>query len=1147
MNPLTEQVKQLQAELDQMRLKLQTMETQYQSNVTLLNRTNALLKALLESAIGAIFVADENRQVVYYNQRFCQLWGIPSETVQQLNDYQIVDLFLDQLVDPESFFKQNEFLYANPEATIQDEIVLKDGRVVEQYSGAVQSPTGEYYGRLWCCRDISDCKRAELVLKASEAQYRDLVQAANCVIVRCDQDAKIRFLNDYGQRLFGFELDEVLGKHVIGTIAPEIESSGRDLGTVIADIARHPENYLLHENEAICKDGKRLWMVWANRPIYNDQGELSEVLSLGTDISDRKHLEEELRQSRQFLNSIIDEIPAAIFVKSLSDDFRYVLISKNSERVLGFPREGAIGKNDHELLPLEKADFYRAQDENVVRSGSVVEISDHWIDFNSQDKVLVRGWKLPLFDAQGKATHLLAFSEDVTERWQREEALRLIVEGTAGQTGREFFNSCVRHLAEVLQVQYATVDEFTGNFHTHVRTLAVWNKGQLGETSSRYLTPSPCETVLKTGEICFYPADLQAQFPDEHRLVEIGAESFLGVPLKDSGGNVLGHIAVIDDKPMAVDPKREMILRIFAARAGAEIERQRAEEGLRIANAEMEALFTAMEDLIFVFDRQGRHLHMPTTQAKQLLYKPSVERVGKTLHDILPGPLADQFLQYIHTALDGRKTVQAEYSLELEAGEGWFHATISPIDENTVIWTARDMTQRKRAEQELQAAKETAEAANRAKSTFLANMSHELRTPLNSILGFSQLMERDEALTSQQREFLATINRSGEHLLDLINDVLEMSKIEAGRIIFHPSVFNLHHLLQTLQEMFQMRTYAKQLQLHFDIAPDVHRTIETDEAKLRQVLINLLSNAVKFTKQGKIVLRAQIAPQSKQTGHNRSCLWFEVEDTGCGIAPADLGQLFQPFTQLTQGGEAREGTGLGLSISRQFVQLMGGEIGITSQLGQGSKFSFTIEVKQVHPPTNLLPARKLVRSLAPHQPSYRILIVDDRPENRTLMTQLLKKVGFTGLHTAIDGRDAVKQWQTWRPHLIWMDMRMPVMDGYRATQQIRLLERQIHSIENESTTITKIIALTASAFQQERTDIIAAGCDDFVPKPIQESLILEKMAAHLGITYLYDERVSVDSIDHRSPLTTHQNASQPPQATALDLSLMPSDWIQQLH
>lgn len=443
------------------------------------------------------------------------------------------------------------------------------------------------------------------------------------------------------------------------------------------------------------------------------------------------------------------------------------------------------------------------------------------------------------------------------------------------------------------------------------------------------------------------------------------------------------------------------------------------------------------------------------------------------------------------------------------------------------IAQAQLFEQEKEQRKALEAAKQSAEVANRAKSEFLANMSHELRTPLNAILGFAQLMERDATLTPNQQESLAIINRSGEHLLNLINDVLEMSKIEAGRTVLTLSPFDLWQLLQTLQEMFQIRATVKQLTLEFEISPTVPRYILGDEGKLRQVLINLLSNAIKFTQQGSVTL--QVKAKTEKTATMDYHLQFTVKDTGVGIAEEDQDKIFEPFMQtLSQSPE--EGTGLGLAISREFVRLMGGKLKFSSILGKGSTFFFDIQVSLANRDfPEAIDSQPRVLKIAQGNPHYCILVVDDKQENRDLLQKLLETVGFE-TYSASNGQEAIAAWQRYQPHLIWMDMRMPVMDGYEATKQIKARQKGKNTV---------ILALTATAFEEQRAKILAVGCDDFVRKPFQESIIFRKMAEYLDISYEYED-------SSRESKET-KNQPQVAEITPQSLAVMPEQWISQLH
>ncbi len=539
-------------------------------------------------------------------------------------------------------------------------------------------------------------------------------------------------------------------------------------------------------------------------------------------------------------------------------------------------------------------------------------------------------------------------------------------------------------------------------------------------------------------------------------------------------------------------------------------DRTLAETELRRANAEMQALFSAMDDLVLVRDRQGICLKIFTPKTTHLLYKSVEEMEGRSLEAVFPAAIAQHFAQFIQQVLETQHTLHTEYALEIEGVHRWLDASISPIDHHSVIWVIRDATERKQAEHDLQAAKEVAEAANQAKSMFLAHMSHELRTPLNAIIGFAELLLQDPHLPVAQKNNLTIIHHSGEQLHGLINDVLDMSKIEAGKITVHPTRFELRSLLNGVVSLFELLAATKHLSLAIALHPAVPAYIKTDAAKLRQVLTNLLSNAIKFTQSGGVTLRVEPDPA------DATRLVFCVEDTGPGMSLEEINQAFEPFTQTGTGLASNQGTGLGLSISRRFVQLMGGTLTLRSQSGHGIQAQFTIPVLVTEPEIAVVPTRpRRIIGLDPAQSHYRILIVDDSEVNRLLLKKMLEILGVE-LREAEDGLQAIAEWQAWHPHLILMDMRMPVMDGCEAVARIRAAEKTADSSDilplgavpsdPERRSVEpplKIVAVSASAFAEEKAAMLDAGCDGFIHKPFKRDQIFAQLAQHLGLRYRY--------------------------------------------
>ncbi|MGB3495679.1 MAG: GAF domain-containing protein [Elainellaceae cyanobacterium] len=478
-----------------------------------------------------------------------------------------------------------------------------------------------------------------------------------------------------------------------------------------------------------------------------------------------------------------------------------------------------------------------------------------------------------------------------------------------------------------------------------------------------------------------------------------------------------------------------------------------------------------------------------------------------------------------------------------ESGEGSMLSRIG-VQLGVAIQQAELFQRTQQQAQELCQARDAADKANRAKSKFLANMSHELRTPLNAILGFTELMVDEPTLSKQHQSYVDIINTSGEHLLSLINNILEMSKIEAGQTELQLGGFNLQGLLQELLDLFSLKAQNQGISLELQLDAEVPQCICGDAQKLRQVLLNLIGNSIKFTKTGGVTVIVSLSDSADsdiaesqlfidQEQAERSIhVTFSVKDTGVGISETELSLLFEAFQQTQSGRDLGQGTGLGLPISQQYVQLMGGNLVARSDVGQGSEFSFTIPtqtvaMKQVASSGGLL-SQKVI-GIASGQSVPRILVVEDNPINRFLLKQLLEPLGFD-VREAVNGEMAISAWKTWSPDLIWMDMRMPKVDDYAATRRIRAEE----ALSNLPPTV--IIALTATAFEENRKEMLEAGCDDVLSKPFQVQKMMHLLQHYLNLEFIYEASPEVLGYE-----------SEPPVLTPDVLNEMPDEWSDQLR
>jgi PAS domain S-box-containing protein len=1110
---------------------------------------------------GVMLVAlNEEGQITLINRKGCDILGYGEGELVGDNWFETC-LSAQIREETKEVFRKLMMGEMEPVEYYENPVLTKSGeeRAILFHNTALTNKEGNITGILFSGEDITDRKRAEGELRENEQRLSSIYNTVGDVIyhLEVEPEEHYRFVsvNPAFSRVTGLPQKTVVGR-MVNEIIPE-PSLTMVLGKYRQAIE---ENTIVGWEETSDYPTGRLTGEVSVTPVYDDKGNCTHLVGSVHDITERKQAEQDIQLRLKELDAIhqaSQRLQQVYAPETLAQQIIRVL-----EKVLGY-RYGAvllIDESTDKLIPFALSNQGYGTD-FIERDKASIVSSDVRLGMGVTGWVAQTGQSLCLGDVREDSRYH-PLREDIrselcvplriddhvigvvnvespepnayTESDQR--VLETVTAHIAiaiqnGQLHRElaayseFLEQAVEERTAELQ---ASEERFRSTFEqaavgiTHVspegRFLRI-NQGYCDITGY-----SPEEMLAGTFQDITHPEDLATDLDYVRKLLadEIQTYSMEKRYIRKDGEPVWVNLTVTLVREPSGNPK------FFIAIVQNITRRKRTEEALIAARARLQHLITASPVVIYSSKASGDY-------AATFISENVSNQLGYKSQDFLadPGFWADHIhpedAPRIFAGL-GRLFEHGhhahEYRFQHKDGTYlWMRDELRLVRDPEgkpleIVGNWADITERKRVEEDLAQAKDAAEAANRAKSLFLANMSHEIRTPLNAILGFSQLMDRDQTISPKQRESLGIIGRSGRHLLDLINDILELSKIEAGRTILTESNFDLHITLNTLEEMFGIRVLGKDLKLSIDWAPDVPQFIVTDEGKLRQILVNLLSNAVKFTEAGSVILRVQY-----ETEEDTHRLRFAVEDTGVGVAPEEIDKVFEAFTQTTSGERTQEGTGLGLAISHQFVRLLGGELTVSSQVGQGTIFSFEVPIQLADSAdTDTEYPNQRVVGLEPGQPNTRILVTEDHLESRVLLCSLLEQVGFE-VRAADNGQEAVELHESWRPHLIWMDMRMPVLDGFEATRQIKA------TLKGQTTVI---IALTANPFEEDRVSIRAAGCNDYVRKPFEEREVFGKMAEHLGVRFVYE-----DLAQAADPGATQMRAK----LTAADLADLPADWM----
>ncbi len=857
--------------------------------------------------------------------------------------------------------------------------------------------------------------------------------------------------------------------------------------------------------------------------------------SLTREIAERKQVEEALKKSEQTMRAFLNASPEVMLLINVEG----IIIEMNEAAAqnLGKIPERLLGSSVFDLYPSEQIKRKKLIGKKIAQTKTPLRFEERWQE---------RWFDIhcyPVFDDQDRIIQVAVFASDITERKRTEKVISQLQKAVdtmpLGVTITDTKRKIIYTNPADAQMHGYIVEEVLGQ--DAAIFAPPFMKRPLLLQQNEEMKGWIRETVNMRKDGSTFPVQLMSEF------------------VKDSNGKTISVVTTCEDITT----------------------RKKVEKSLMEAHNLLEALIDNIPDYIYVKDAEGRFLINNKAHTTFLGADRPEQLIGETVFDIFPEELAAQY----HA--DEQKIIRTgqplinyeELTVSRDDKTQWLLTTKIPLKDDRghttrIVGISHDITERKRAEEtlqkshdkletrvkertaellrinrilqqeiverkhvqtELQKAKEAAEFANRAKSEFLANMSHELRTPLNAVLGYAQIFKGAENLSERQREGMNIIKNSGEHLLTLISDILDLSKIEAGRMELHKSEFLLPEFMIRITQMIRIRAEQKNIEFLFENHLDAGLCIRADEKRLRQILLNLLGNAIKFTDHGRVSLRVYELDElneldeleNSQThkthkthrltdSQTHKTICFEIEDTGVGIEQNKLEEIFDPFQQVGEKSYSIEGTGLGLAISQKIVNLMGGELHVESAPDKGSVFRFELNFSIIegHIPQKTIDRHKIVGYKGKRRT---VLVVDDLLENRAVLASMLLNIGFEIIE-AENGQECLERFFDDRPEVILLDLYMPVMNGFEAAKRIRASE-EIYN--------TTIIAVSASGFEDIRNKSFEAGSNEFLIKPIQLDELLELLRIYLHLEWIYDEA------EEKEYKESHQEQLQPEAALFL--------------
>ncbi|MDZ8187158.1 MAG: PAS domain S-box protein [Nostoc sp. ChiSLP02] len=931
---------------------------------------------------------------------------------------------------------------------------------------------GEIGGIMMFSENITQRKQTEITLQEREEQFRLTFEQAAIGICHVSLDGHWVLVNQRFCEIVGYEREELLALTFQDITHPE------DLETDFSYVQQLLQGIITRysiEKRYIHKNGSIIWIALDVSLLRLASGEPVYFISTIQDIGDRKQAEIALQQSEERYRSLIAATSQIVWT------------ADTQGRSPDMPTMRAYtGLTESEVINLGWLNAIHPDDRQkttqvwmqAVETRSLYEV-EYRIRGADGNYRYFQGRGVPVLNGDGSIREWVGTCTDIHESKEAEEAL-------------QESNTLLRSILESTP-DFIVVKDLDGR-HVALNSNLAKFFGKpieeiIGKDDFELLSPEVASAMMAKDRQIMTAGIAETYEEDVHNGEIRGTYLTTKAPWRDTHGNILGIIA---------------ITRNISDRKQAELALQRSEERFR-------SLIEATSQIVWSTDAEGAFV-TDQPQWRAFTGQTAEELSGLGWLNMIHPEDKAHTNEVWSAALSKRTVYQAELRIQRHDGEyRYFSARGVPmldVDGSVREWVGAntDITDRKQAEIALAKAKEAAEAASYAKSEFLANMSHELRTPLNGILGYAQILQRSKNLDEEARSRIDVIYQCGSHLLTLINDILDLSKIEAQKTELMPTDFHFPAFLQGVAEMCRIRAELKNINFQYQLASELPIGIRADEKRLRQVLINLLSNAIKFTDTGSVTFTISYGSEEK--------IRFEIRDTGIGIAQDKLEAIFQPFEQAGDSRRQTEGTGLGLAISQKIVELMGSTIHVQSEIGVGSIFWFDVNLPVADEWVKTSQADDKGQIIGIKDCRPKVLVVDDKWANRSVVANLLTPIGFE-IAEALNGEEGWQKVQEFQPNLVITDLLMPELDGFGLIKRIR---------ESDTFKDIAIIVSSASVFESDRDRSLEVGGDEFLPKPLQAMDLFQKLRKLLNLEWLYEQQDLSQSEHHYTQLVAPPTA-----------------------